>query len=57
MGGSSSKPKETPRDRILKNWKSKKADGLKREKLKLYSNTPWPLDQLGGWKKTVREEL
>ena len=57
MGGSSSKPEETPLDCILKNWKFKKTDGLKREKLKLYSNTAWPLYKLGEWRKTVKEEL
>ena len=51
MGGSSSKPEETPLVYILKNWKFKKIVKLKREKFKLYYNTAWPLYKLGDREK------
>lgn len=51
MGGSPSKPAETPLEFILKNWKFFKIDGLEKEKVKKYPNTIWPLYKLGNGKK------
>ena len=51
MGGSPSKPEGTPLECILKKWKNFKIGGLRKERLKFYCNTVWPLYRLRDGKK------